>query len=180
MPRVRIIKEVAPLRSLHLQYFFYLSLSELGVLVITILQGKDMAAMDSNGGFNAVSCLTLVLLNCKECLRGTPLIKHVKGAVFRLVTAHAYAHLRTAREAKHKCIFPRFVLMREKQLFNKDCWNVKKFGSNRVLSGNPRMIKLQIEKHVVTYFKACLFVCLLLLLLLLFSISAKRLVFTSG
>lgn len=83
----------------------------------------------------------------------------LKERYFVLSLHMLYAHLRTAREAKHKCIFPRFVLMREKQLFNKDCWNVKKLGSNRALFGNPRMIKLQIEKHVVTYFKACLFVC---------------------
>ena len=48
---------------------FFLS-PELGVLVISTLQGKDMAAMDSNGKFN-VPCLFLLLI---VTLKSTPKI----------------------------------------------------------------------------------------------------------
>ena len=37
--------------------FFPFSFSELGVLVITLLQGKEMVAMDSNGE-SVVKCLS--------------------------------------------------------------------------------------------------------------------------
>lgn len=51
---------------------FFLS-SELGVLVISLLQGKDMAAMDSNGKFNVPRLFLLLIVTLKnlcEILRG--------------------------------------------------------------------------------------------------------------
>lgn len=40
----------------------FVYLAELGVLVITILQGKEMAAMDSNGERNVVVLIKRVLV----------------------------------------------------------------------------------------------------------------------
>ena len=40
--------------------------SELGVLVISLLQGKDMAAMDSNGKFNVLRLFLLLIVTLKS------------------------------------------------------------------------------------------------------------------